>query len=49
MKRIFKFLVYLVLTSGLGLILYAYFGPFFGVSFEPTQKIERAPVILNEN
>ena len=45
MKRIFKFLVYLVLTSGLGLILYAYFGPFFG----PTQKIERAPVILNEN
>ncbi len=49
MKRIFKFLVYLALTCGIGLILYAYLGPLFGVAFEPTQKIERVPVVLNEN
>ena len=49
MKRIIKFLGYLVFTCGIGLILYAYLGPFFGVSFEPTQNIERFPVVLNEN
>ena len=49
MKSIFKFLVYLAMTCGIGLILYAYLGPFFGVSFEPTQNVERVPVDLNEN
>ena len=49
MKRIFRFFVYLALTCGIGLILYAYLGPLFGVDFEPTQIIERVPVVLNEN
>ena len=49
MKRIFKFLVYLVVTCGIVLILYAYLGPFFGISFEPNQNTERVPVVLNEN
>tara|TARA_B100001057_G_scaffold81047_1_gene76294 strand:+ start:813 stop:962 length:150 start_codon:yes stop_codon:yes gene_type:complete len=49
MKIIFKFSVYLVLTGSIGLILYAYLGPFFGVSFEPVQIMERIPVVLNES
>ena len=49
MKSIFKFLVYLAVTCGIGLILFAYLGPLFGVSFEPSQNIERVPVDLNEN
>ena len=49
MKKIFKFLIYLAVTCGIGLILYAYLGPFIGVSFEPTQNMERVPVVLNES
>ena len=49
MKKIFKFLIYLAVTCGIGLTLYAYLGPFLGVSFEPTQNMERVPVVLNES
>ncbi len=49
MKRIIRFLVYLTVTGGIGLILYAYLGPFIGASFEPTQNMERVPVVLNES
>ena len=49
MKRLFKLLVYMAVTGVIGLVLYAYLGPLFGVSFEPIQNIERVPVVLNES
>ena len=37
MGRIFKWLFYLVLLGAVGLVAYAYVGPFFGADFSPPQ------------
>lgn len=47
----FRILKWLFLLTALGLIsltLFAYLGPFFGVSFAPKQTLTTVPVILNE-
>lgn len=46
-KRLFKFLVYLVCLAFLGVVGYAYIGPFFGVDFSPSQSEIRQPVTLD--
>ena len=47
MGRIIKWLIYLAILAGLGLIAYAYVGPFFGADFSaPLQEI-RVPVDVN--
>jgi hypothetical protein len=47
MSRLIKFLVYLVCLCVIGLVLYAYVGPFFGVDFSAQQSEVRLPVTLN--
>lgn len=49
MGRLFKYLIYLCLISILGLICYAYLGPWFGVDFSAKQGEIRIPVILDAN
>ncbi|MCA0870124.1 hypothetical protein LCL97_04775 [Seohaeicola saemankumensis] len=46
-RRLIKFLVYLVLLAFIGLAAYAYLGPWFGVDFSPPQSEIRKPVDLN--
>ena len=45
--RMIKFLVYLLCLCVVGLVLYAYVGPFFGVDFAAQQNEVRLPVTLN--
>ncbi|WP_170381379.1 hypothetical protein [Ruegeria atlantica] len=47
MGRVIKFLLYLICLSFIGLVAYAYLGPFFGVDFSAPQEEIREPVILN--
>ncbi|MGR3271908.1 hypothetical protein [Thalassococcus profundi] len=47
MGRIFKWLFYLVLLGAVGLVAYAYVGPFFGADFSPPQTEVRQPVELD--
>ncbi|WP_171052670.1 hypothetical protein [Ruegeria sediminis] len=47
MGRLIKFLVYLVCLSFIGLVGYAYLGPFFGVDFSAPQSEVRQPVTLD--
>ncbi len=47
MGRLIKFLIYLICLSFIGLIGYAYIGPFFGADFSAPQSEIREPVILN--
>lgn len=47
MGRIFKFLIYLACLSFIGLVGYAYVGPYFGVDFSASQTETRVPVTLN--
>lgn len=47
MGRLIKYLIYLIVLAFLGLVAYAYVGPYLGVSFAPPQTEKRAPVTLN--
>ncbi len=48
MFRIIKWLFMLAVLSFISLILFAYVGPFFGVSFVPMRTFRTVPVILND-
>ena len=48
MFRLIKWLFLLAALSFIYLILFAYLGPFFGVSFAPTRILTTVPVILND-
>ncbi|MGV6805542.1 MAG: hypothetical protein ACWA49_15200 [Ruegeria sp.] len=47
MGRFFKFLLYLVCLSFIGLVAYAYLGPFFGADFSAPQSEISEPVVLD--
>ncbi|WP_170331309.1 hypothetical protein [Ruegeria arenilitoris] len=47
MGRLIKFLLYLICLGFVGLVAYAYLGPFFGADFSAPQDEIREPVILN--
>lgn len=47
MGRLIKFLIYLICLSFIGLVGYAYIGPFFGADFSAPQSEIREPVDLN--
>ncbi|NDW43911.1 hypothetical protein [Ruegeria sp. PrR005] len=47
MGRLVKLVIYIVCLSIIGLVGYAYVGPFFGVDFSSPQKEIRQPVVLN--
>lgn len=47
MGRLFKFLIYLIILAAIGLIGYAYVGPFFGVDFSAPQGEISVPVVLD--
>ena len=44
--KLFKFLFILVLLALVGLVVYAYAGPFFGVDFAPAPVETRVPVTV---
>ncbi|MCT4555891.1 MAG: hypothetical protein N4A53_14480 [Pelagimonas sp.] len=48
MGRIIKWLFYLGVLGALGLVAYAYVGPFFGADFSPAQTEIRQQVDLND-
>jgi len=45
--KLIKYLIYLVLLAIIGVVSYAYVGPFFGVDFSASQNEVRKPVILD--
>lgn len=47
MGRLIKFLLYLICLIFIGLVAYAYVGPFFGADFSAPQSEISEPVILN--
>lgn len=47
MGRLVKFVIYLFCLSLIGLVGYAYVGPFFGVDFSAPQDEVRQPVVLD--
>ena len=47
MVRLLKFIVYLCFFGFLGIVGYAYIGPFFGADFSAPQTEIRKPVTLN--
>ncbi|MGR3615835.1 MAG: hypothetical protein ACU0BB_07315 [Paracoccaceae bacterium] len=47
MGRLVKFLVYIVCLVGIGVVAYAYIGPWFGVDFGAPQSEVRIPVVLD--
>ncbi len=47
MGRLIKFLLYLICLGFIGLVAYAYLGPFFGADFSAPKDEIREPVILN--
>lgn len=47
MFKLIKFLIYLSVFGFIGLVAYAYVGPFFGADFSAPQEEVRAPVVLN--
>lgn len=49
MGRLIKLLVVLMILGFIGLVGYAYLGPFFGVSFAPDQVEIRQPVTLSSD
>lgn len=49
MVRIVKYLIFIVILGGIGLVAYAYLGPWFGADFSaPTAEV-RKPVVLDAN
>jgi hypothetical protein len=49
MFRLFKYLIYLAILATIGLVGYAYVGPFFGVDFSAPQSEITVPVVLDAN
>jgi hypothetical protein len=49
MFRLFKYLIYLAILAAIGLVGYAYVGPFFGVDFSAPQGEISVPVVLDAN
>jgi len=49
MGRIVKYLIYLIILAGVGLISYAYLGPWFGADFSAPQSEITLPVVLDAN
>ncbi|MFK7744028.1 MAG: hypothetical protein AB8B47_03150 [Roseobacter sp.] len=47
MFRLFKFLIVLAIIGFIGLVGYAYVGPYFGVDFSAPQTETRVPVTLD--
>lgn len=47
MGRLIKLLIYLLFFGFVGLVAYAYLGPFFGADFSAPQNEVREPVILD--
>ena len=47
MGRLIKFLIYLICLGFIGLVAYAYLGPFFGADFTAPKSEIREPVNLN--
>ncbi len=47
MGRLIKFLIYLICLSFIGLVAYAYIGPYFGADFSAPQTEIREPVTLD--
>ncbi len=46
MGKLIKLLIFLMIIGFIGLVGYAYLGPFFGVDFSPDQVETRQPVTL---
>lgn len=46
MGKLIKFLIFLLVFGFMGLVAYAYLGPFFGANFAPDQIEVREPVQL---
>jgi len=49
MGRIIKYLIYLIILAVIGLISYAYIGPWFGADFSAPQGEVTLPVVLDAN
>ena len=49
MGRLIKFLIYIVCLAFIGLVAYAYVGPYFGADFSAPQSEIREPVTLDGN
>ncbi len=47
MGKIIKFLIYLIILAVVGVIAYAYLGPWFGADFDAPQTEIREPVTLD--
>lgn len=47
MGRLFKYLIYLIILAAIGLVVYAYAGPWFGADFSAPQTEVRKPVVLD--
>lgn len=47
MGKLIKLLIYLLIIGFIGLVGYAYIGPFFGADFAPPQAEIRQPVTLD--
>jgi len=49
MARLIKYLIYLSILAAIGLVGYAYLGPWFGVDFSAPQSQITLPVVLDAN
>ncbi|WP_298848644.1 hypothetical protein [uncultured Ruegeria sp.] len=49
MGRLIKFLIYILCLGFIGLVAYAYVGPFFGADFSAPKSEIREPVVLDVN
>ncbi|MCJ8334118.1 MAG: hypothetical protein MJH10_07745 [Epibacterium sp.] len=47
MARLVKYLVYLIALAAIGLVGYAYIGPWFGADFSAPASEIRKPLVLN--
>lgn len=47
MWRLLKVLIFMIILGGIGLVGYAYLGPFFGADFSAPQTEIREPVTLD--
>lgn len=47
MGKLIKFIVYILCLCVIGLVAYAYLGPWFGADFSPPQTEIRQPVTLD--
>ncbi|MFP3382820.1 MULTISPECIES: hypothetical protein [Tritonibacter] len=47
MARLVKYLAFLLILAAIGLVAYAYVGPWFGADFSAPSEEVRKPVVLN--